>query len=364
MYESFFGMREKPFRLNPDPAFFFDSEGHRRALAHLEYGVHRGEGFIVVTGEVGAGKTTLLRALLRKIPRDTVVPAQIVSTQVDADDLLRLIASAFGIPGVGADKASVLQALQRYLLVLHSQGKHALLLIDEAQNLSARAIEELRMLSNFQIGNVSLIQSFLVGQPEFRDTLDSQAMNKFRQRVVASYHLGALAPQEVRAYVEHRLTVAGWTGRPTIHASAFDVAYRHTGGIPRQLNSLLDRTLLSCYLNEKRDITGADVDEVGQEMYAELGPSSGSIAGNGGVATNLTAASYAANGASNGPSNGAANGTHRPQQSGLGGERASEGRNGHGRHAAAQDNHTEESLAKISEQLASIQKSVRQFFLE
>jgi general secretion pathway protein A len=271
MYESYYGLREKPFRLNPDPAFFFGSKGHRRALAYLEYGMHQGEGFIVVTGEIGAGKTTLLRTLLQKVPPGAIVPAQIVSTQVDADDLLRLVASAFGISGINGDKAGLLHRLEQHFTSLHERGKRPLLIVDEAQNLSQRAVEELRMLSNFQVGNASLVQSFLVGQPEFRRIIESTEMRQLRQRVIASYHLGPLSRNEVRQYIEHRLRHVGWDGRPKIEDGAFEAAYRCTGGIPRRINTLFDRALLAGYLNEKLDITSADIDEVNAEMLSEIG---------------------------------------------------------------------------------------------
>jgi len=271
MYESHFGFSAKPFQLNPDPDFFFGSRGHKRAMAYLEYGLHQGEGFIVITGEVGAGKTTLLRGLLRRIPADTIVPVQIVSTQVDSDDLLRLVATAFGLPSGGQDKATLLTRLQQHLESLHAEGRRALLIVDEAQNLSARAVEELRMLSNFQVGTRSLVQSFLVGQPEFREIMQRPEMRQLKQRVIASYHLGPLDATETRNYIEHRLRHVGWADRPAFESIAFTAIHAASEGIPRRINTLCDRLLLAAFLGEKPQITEADVAAVAKEQAQELG---------------------------------------------------------------------------------------------
>ncbi len=160
MYETFFGLTGKPFQLNPDPAFFYGSRGHKRAFAYLQYGVHQGEGFIIITGEVGAGKTTLVRSLLEQIDPSELVAAQLVTTQLDAEDLLRAVAMAFGLSTRAMDKAQLLAELEAFLVSLVPQGKRALLIVDEAQNLSGRAIEELRMLSNFQLGSQGLLQKY------------------------------------------------------------------------------------------------------------------------------------------------------------------------------------------------------------
>lgn len=273
MYESFFGLTAKPFQLNPDPDFFFGSRGHRRAMAYLEYGLHQGEGFIVVTGEVGAGKTTLVRSLLRRIPAQTISAAQIVSTQVGADDLLRLVASGFGIPHEGLEKSALLARLEEHFRYLHADGRRALLVVDEAQNLSSNAVEELRMLSNFQIGSRSLVQSFLVGQPQFREIMQRPSMQQLRQRIIASYHLGPLDAAETQAYIEHRLTHVGWRGDPSFDTSAYERIFESTGGVPRRINTLCDRLLLAAYLSTEHALTSVVVDEVAHELSEELGPS-------------------------------------------------------------------------------------------
>ena len=191
MYRSFYGFRVKPFQLKPDPNFFFGSKGHKRAMAYLEYGLSQGEGFIVITGEVGAGKTTLVRNLFRKLDSEKILAAQIVNTDLDSDDTLRMVAAAFGLPYENPSKASLLIGLEQFFRQCDQQGKRALLVVDEAQNLSPRTVEELRMLSNFQTDDKPLLQTFLLGQPEFRKTLLSGDMQQLRQRVTATYHLGS-----------------------------------------------------------------------------------------------------------------------------------------------------------------------------
>ena len=275
MYESFYGLNSKPFQLNPDPEFFFGSKGHRRAMAYLEYGLHQGEGFIVVTGEVGAGKTTLVKQLLKRLPGDLILPVQIVSTQLNADDLLRLVAGSFGIPVDGADKSTLLLRLEQFLKQLHSEGRRALLIVDEAQNLGARAIEELRMLSNFQIETKAVLQSFLIGQPELRDLMQRQEMRQLKQRIIAAYHLGPLDRSETQAYIEHRLRHVGWQNDPEFQDQTYDKVFEVSEGIPRRINTLADRLLLAGFLTERHVITASDVDDVSAEIAVELGPRQG-----------------------------------------------------------------------------------------
>ena len=275
MYESFYGLNSKPFQLNPDPEFFFGSKGHRRAMAYLEYGLHQGEGFIVVTGEVGAGKTTLVKQLLKRLPGDLILPVQIVSTQLNADDLLRLVAGSFGIQVDGADKSTLLLRLEQFLKQLHSEGRRALLIVDEAQNLGARAIEELRMLSNFQIETKAVLQSFLIGQPELRDLMQRQEMRQLKQRIIAAYHLGPLDRIETQAYIEHRLRHVGWQNNPEFQNQTYDKIFEVSEGIPRRINTLADRLLLAGYLTERHVITASDVDDVSAEIAVELGPRQG-----------------------------------------------------------------------------------------
>src|SRR5918911_556683 len=178
MYESFYGLTEKPFQLNPDPSF--------------DYGLHKNEGFIVITGEVGAGKTTVVRNLLNKLDPNKVVAAHIVTTQLNAEDTLRLVGAAFGLRIQGMSKSEVLLSMEAFLVKLSLEGKRGLLIVDEAQNLTPQAMEELRMLSNYQLETQALLQSFLVGQPEFRRMLESPEMQQLRQRVIAGCHISPM----------------------------------------------------------------------------------------------------------------------------------------------------------------------------
>jgi putative secretion ATPase (PEP-CTERM system associated) len=274
MYESYYGFSGKPFQLNPDPAFFFGSRGHKRAFAYLQYGLYQGEGFIVITGEIGAGKTTIVRSLLEQLDPSKVVAAQIVSTQLDADDLLRSVGVAFGLPVTTVPKSVLIASIEAFLCQLAVDKKRALLIVDEAQNLTPRAVEELRMLSNFQFGDQALLQSFLVGQPELRTMMQGASMQQLRQRVIASYHLGPLDANEAQAYVEHRLRHVGWNNDPRFSPACFALIHSLTGGIPRRINTLCNRLLLASFLNEAHVIEADDVHTIAREMRDEMGSSS------------------------------------------------------------------------------------------
>lgn len=269
MYEAFYGLSSKPFQLNPDPSFYFGSKQHRRARAYLEYGVQRNEGFIVITGEVGAGKTTIVRGLLASLDPNKVVAANLVTTQLDAEDTLRLVGAAFGVRVKDVSKADVLMALEAFLVGQTSQGKRCLLIVDEAQNLTPRAVEELRMLSNFQFGQQALLQTFLVGQPEFRAILQSPSMQQLRQRVTATCHIGPLDLEETQGYIDHRLKCVGSTGRPSFDAAAYEAIFKASGGIPRRINLIADRLLLLGFLGGKDAFGLEEVNEVVNELSDE-----------------------------------------------------------------------------------------------
>ena len=269
MYEAFYGLTTKPFQLNPDPSFYYASKQHRRAKAYLEYGVSRNEGFIVITGEIGAGKTMVLRSLIEGLNGSNVVTGHLVTTQLGAEDTLRMVGAAFGFRVKDVPKSELLITLEAFLISQTSKGKRCLLIVDEAQNLTPRAVEELRMLSNFQFGNQALLQSFLVGQPEFRAILQQPEMEQFRQRVAATCHIGPLDLDETRAYIEHRLKCAGAKGKPSFDAAAFEGIFQASGGIPRRINAVCDRVLLAGFLSGRTHLTGEDVAEVVREFEQE-----------------------------------------------------------------------------------------------
>jgi general secretion pathway protein A len=269
MYEAFYGLTAKPFQLNPDPSFYYASKQHRRAKAYLEYGVSRNEGFIVITGEIGAGKTMVLRSLIEGLSGSNVITGHLVTTQLGAEDTLRMVGAAFGFRVKDVPKSELLITLEAFLISQTSKGKRCLLIVDEAQNLTPRAVEELRMLSNFQFGNQALLQSFLVGQPEFREILQRPEMEQFRQRVAATCHIGPLDAEETRAYIEHRLKCAGSRGKPSFEAAAFDGIYKASNGIPRRINAVCDRLMLAGFLAGRTELTAQDVAEVVHEFEQE-----------------------------------------------------------------------------------------------
>ncbi|CAM5798295.1 XrtA/PEP-CTERM system-associated ATPase [Rhizobacter fulvus] len=270
MFESHYGFSAPPFQLSPDPSFYFASKGHGQALSYLKYGVYQREGFIVVTGEIGSGKTTLVRKLLEDLDAADVVAAQVVNTQLDTNELLQAICMAFGVQAAGSSKAQMLGTLEAYFTALAANGRRALLIVDEAQNLGLKEVEELRMLSNFQLGNQALMQTFLVGQPELRKMLHSASMEQLRQRVIASCHLGPMSVGETRGYIEHRLRKVGWVDRPQLGEVALAAIHRRTGGIPRRINVLCTRALLAGWLAESQEITPENVAEAAAELGAEL----------------------------------------------------------------------------------------------
>ncbi len=269
MYEAFYGLTSKPFLLSPDPNFYFGSKQHSRARAYLEYGISCNEGFVIVTGEIGAGKTTILRTLIEGMHGSNVIIGQLVTTQLDAEDTLRMVGAAFGFNVKGIPKSELLIAMEAFLLSKVSKGQHCLLIVDEAQNLTMRAVEELRMLSNFQFGNKALLQTFLIGQPEFREILRRPEMEQFRQRVAATCHIGPLNGDETRGYIQHRLKCAGSTGLPTFDDQAYVSIYEASGGIPRRINSICDRLLLLGFLNSRTHLSVEDVAEVVKDFATE-----------------------------------------------------------------------------------------------
>jgi putative secretion ATPase (PEP-CTERM system associated) len=269
MYAEFYGLSGEPFLLAPDHSFYFESSCHAQAMAHLAYGLSRREGFIVITGEVGAGKTTLVKHLCASIDREKIVAAHVVTTSLSGHDLLNMVAAAFGLDSLPDSKSALLLRLQRFFEHIHRQGRHAVLAVDEAQNLSFSALEELRMLSNFQVGNAAPFQSFLIGQPQFRDLVARPELEQLRQRVIASYHMGPLSAEECREYLIHRLRRVGWKEDPIFDESALEAIFQHSGGIPREINTLTNRVMLLGFLDELHRFTADEVKKVVEDLSSE-----------------------------------------------------------------------------------------------
>jgi putative secretion ATPase (PEP-CTERM system associated) len=278
MYESYYGFNERPFQLSPDPRFFFATNHHQRALSYLQYGLDQGEGFIVITGPIGTGKTTIARNLLANIADENIVAAQLVTTKLSPDELLELVAAEFKISVTGESKADILQSIEQFLISLNKQGKRALLLVDEAQNLPAETVEELRMLSNFQLNNKPLIQSFLLGQEELKAIISAPGMEQFRQRIIASAHLKPLNTEEVKNYINHRLAHANCNKEALFSEEGFQLIFEKTLGVPRKINIFVDRLLLFGFLEELNHIDCKSINEVAKEMSVEL---TGSLANEG-----------------------------------------------------------------------------------
>ena len=271
MYEDHWGLTGRPFQLTPDARFWFGTATHRKAMAYLGYGLQQGEGFVVITGEVGAGKTTLVGHLLDTIDADSLHAVKLVSTAIESADLLRIVATQLGVDPARLEKAQLLLAIERGLHAVARQGKRTLLVVDEAQALPVPALEELRMLSNFQAGGHALLQIVLLGQPEFRERLHgSDSLDQLRQRVIAIHHLEPMEEDEVADYIAHRLSLVGWRGRPDFADDAFTALYRGSGGVPRRLNLLAGRVMLQAAITGSDLIDAALVAAVEADMAADM----------------------------------------------------------------------------------------------
>lgn len=270
MFDNFYGLTGKPFQLTPDPEFYFRSITHRKALSYLGYGLAQGEGFIVITGEVGAGKSTLVAHMMESLDTSAVTVAQIVTSKLDEEEIIHVVASAFGLDIEGHDKASALTEIESFLHEEAREGRRCLLVLDEAQNLAVEALEELRMLSNFQLGNHPLLQTLLLGQPEFRTTLQAdERLEQLRQRVIAAHHLEPMQKGEMEPYITHRLKVVGWDGNPSFDQRVFSELFEASNGIPRKINQIANRLMLLGAVEERSRIDAAMLQNVLSEMAAE-----------------------------------------------------------------------------------------------
>lgn len=265
MYCDFYGFREKPFSITPDPKFLFLGATHKEAFAHLVYGIRERGGFITITGEIGTGKTTLCRALLSHLDRDTLV-AFILNPTLSAIELLKSINEDFGIPSTGQTRKDLIDELNRFLLEKRREGKNTVLIIDEAQNLDPEVLEHIRLLSNLETDTEKLLQIILIGQPEFRSILAKPALQQLNQRVTVRYHLQPLSREETAAYIRHRLSVAGAEEKVRFTPKAVQKIYARSGGIPRLINVLCDRCLLAGYSLGRREIDASMVERAHREV--------------------------------------------------------------------------------------------------
>ena len=267
MFNDFYGLTGRPFQLTPDPTFYFESLTHRKALSYLSYGLAQGEGFVVITGEVGAGKSTLVAHLMATIDPARLTAAQIVTSKLDGEELVHVVAQAFGLIVDGHDKASALGAIEAFLHDEARAGRRCLLVVDESQNLEIDALEELRMLSNFQLGAHPLLQTLLLGQPEFRDTIQVHPqLEQLRQRVIAAHHLDAMELAEVQPYIEHRLKCVGWNANPKFDQRVFTELFEASGGVPRRINQICNRLMMLGAVDQRNRIDGAMLSSVLEEL--------------------------------------------------------------------------------------------------
>ena len=271
MYVSFFGLQQAPFSIAPDPRYLFMSERHREALAHLLYGVGGGGGFVLLSGEIGAGKTTVCRCFLEQVPAGCQV-AYIFNPKLTVTELLQSVCDEFGIhvPAQPAGLATVktyIDLLNTHLLAAHAEGRQCVLVIDEAQNLSAEVLEQLRLLTNLETNERKLLQIILIGQPELRDMLADAGLEQLAQRVIARYHLGPLTAPETAAYLAHRLAVAGRSGAVPFDTAALRRIHQRSGGVPRRINLLADRALLGAYAGGQAQVGRRIVDRAAAEVF-------------------------------------------------------------------------------------------------
>jgi len=270
MYEAFYQLSADPFRLSPDPGFCFQHRTYRKAMAYMLHALHRAEGFIMITGRPGTGKTTLINDLIQTLKPDQAVVAKIVSTQLTAEDLLNLVAYAFNLDPGGGGKAKVLVQVKRFLEQQYQHGRRPLLIVDEAQDMGEEALEELRLLTNLLVGNHQLLQVFLIGQEQLRDTVNTPSLEQLNQRLIAATLLEPLDADDTRAYMKHRLRCVNWTGDPLLSTETYAMIQRYSQGIPRRINQICSRLFLHGSVEEKHRLGLADLKIVVAELQQEL----------------------------------------------------------------------------------------------
>jgi type II secretory pathway predicted ATPase ExeA len=265
MYLDLFKLKELPFRLSPDPQFLYLSKQHARAKAYMESTIWFTDGFVVITGEVGSGKTTLIESFLREVEADIVV-AQINQTQVSAVDFLQAVLVQFGFAPFKMKKGELIATLNQFLVEQYAAGRKVLLIVDEAQNLSLRVLEEVRLLSGVETTKDKVLRIILAGQPELNDKLDAPELVQLAQRIRLRFHLGTLSIEDMRAYIQHRLEVAGGADREIFAEQTFGVIYRYSGGVPRLVNTLCDTAMMAAYTADRDYVDAEDIATAVEEL--------------------------------------------------------------------------------------------------
>jgi len=270
MHETFYQLSAEPFRLSPDPRFCFEHRTYRKAMIYMRHALQRAEGFIMITGRPGTGKTTLIQDLLRTLKPNQAMVANLVTTQMTADDLLRLVAYSYNLDPEGVDKVDVLVRIDRFLKQQYQQGRRPLLIVDEAQDMAKDALEELRLLTNIQAGGQQILQIFLIGQEQLRDLVNAPSMEQLHQRMIAATHLEPLDNEDTEAYIKHRLRRVSWTGNPLLSKEAYAMIQQFSQGIPRQINQICNRLFLHGSIEEKHRLGISDVIIVIEELRQEF----------------------------------------------------------------------------------------------
>ncbi|MEX0321066.1 MAG: ExeA family protein [Puniceicoccaceae bacterium] len=266
MYKEFYGLKEMPFNITPDPHFLFFSPSHQEAIQHLRYGIAEKKGFIVLTGEVGCGKTTLCRYLLNEIEGKPIETALILNPRISETQLLQAVLKELGVEKTKQSRQELLEQLNDHCLKLINEGKDIVVIIDESQNMTFQALEHMRLLSNLETNTQKLLQIILIGQPELKEKLQHKSLRQLKQRILVHYDLPPLNRVEMEQYIRYRLIIAGANGRPEFTKAAMKKIYKHTKGIPRLINNMCDKSLLSAFVKSKDMINWWDVRRAAKEI--------------------------------------------------------------------------------------------------